>query len=71
MEKDDQDLYIIAEITYKKKHINENNIFPIGWYKSKNYKLKTEIIAEAIKNNIKIEETNLYQNYFIEKVDLN
>lgn len=68
MEKEDYNLYIIAELSYKKKHINEENIFPIDWYSSTNYKLKIEIIAEAIKKNVKIESTDLYQKSFIEKV---
>ena len=70
MEKEDYNLYIIAELTYKKRHPNEEKLFPTDWYSSTNYKLKTEIIAEAIKNNIPIEETSLYQNKFIEKVIL-
>lgn len=68
MENMDFDLYVLAELNYKKKYLNEENIFPVDWYSSKNYKLKTEIIAEAIKKNIKIEETELYQNKMIERV---
>ena len=52
----------------KKKYGNKNDLFPIDWYSSKNYKLKTEIIAEAIKKDIKIEDTNLYQTQFIEGI---
>ena len=70
MDELDLNLYVIAEIRYKKEHLGEDekNIFPADWYSSKNYKLKTEIIAEAIKNKVMIEETNLYQNKFVEGV---
>ena len=70
MDELDLNLYTLAELKYKKIHNNENNIFPIDWYSNKNYKLKVEIIAEAIKNNIKINETSLYQNKFSEQVKL-
>lgn len=68
MTEEDLNLYIMAELTYKKKHGNKDNLFPVDWYSSKNYKLKIEIIAEAIKNNIEIENTNLYQTQFIEGI---
>lgn len=68
MNKEDFDLYVIAELAYKKKYNGEENIFPADWYSSQNYKLKIEIIAEALKNNIKIEDTDLYQNKFLEGV---
>lgn len=68
MTHDDFNLYVVAELTYKKKYGNKNDLFPIDWYSSKNYKLKTEIIAEAIKKDIKIEDTNLYQTQFIEGI---
>ena len=78
MKEEDYNLYIIAELTYKQKYLNEKDIFPTDWYSSKNYKLKVEIIAEALKKNLKIEETELYQTKFIEgigkqyeKVDIN
>ena len=68
MEMEDYNLYVIAELSYKKKYKNEKDIFPIDWYSNRNYKLKTEIIAEAIKNNIKIEDTYLYQDKFLEGI---
>ena len=68
MEQDDFNLYVIAEMTYKKRHQEDANQFPMDWYSSKNYKLKTEIIAEALKNNIRVDETELYNNEFIERV---
>ena len=60
----DYKLYVIAELSYKKAHsdINEEELFPIDWYSSNNYKLKTEIIAQALKTNMMIEDTELYNN---------
>ena len=66
MDELDFNLYVIAEIKYKKEHSNEEDVFPVDWYSNKNYKLKTEIIAEALKKNIKIDDTELYQKEFIE-----
>lgn len=64
----DLNLYTIAELNYKKIHNNQEDIFPSNWYSTRNYKLKTEIIAEAIKKNIMIEETELYQNNMVEGI---
>ena len=68
MDELDYNLYTIAELRYKEKYNNMDDIFPADWYSSYNYKLKTEIIAEAIKKNIPIEETNLYQDCFGEGI---
>ena len=56
-------LYILAEISYKHAHpdTDEDDLFPFGWYATRNYKLKTEIIAEALKKGIDVTETELYQ----------
>lgn len=64
----DYDLYVMSEIAYKDKHKIESDdeIFPNNWYSSKNYKVKTEIIAEAIEKNILVEETELYKNSVID-----
>ena len=70
MDELDFNLYVIAELRYKKLHQGESNIFPIDWYSSKDYKLKNKIIAEAIDKNIAIKNTKLYQNKFIENNDL-
>ena len=60
----DYNLYVLAEITYKKEHENlaDEEIFPFDWYSRKNYKLKTEIIAQALKEKQLIKETQLYNN---------
>ena len=68
MNKDDFNFYVVAELAYKKKYNKGDNIFPFDWYSSQNYKLKTDILAEALKNNIKIADTELYQNEFIEGI---
>lgn len=65
------ELYTLAEIAYEKKFQNSvdnaEKLYPEGWYANKNYKQKIEIITQAIKNNILIENTTEYQN-FIEGV---
>ena len=57
-------LYVLAEIAYKKEHqdLEENELFPADWYSISNYQVKTEIIAEAIKNKKLKFETELYKN---------
>ena len=62
-DKVDYDLYVLSEIAYKDKHKleNEEDIFPDGWYSSTDYKLKVEIIAQAIENDLLIKETALYK----------
>ena len=63
MDEMDYKLYVLAELSYKKAHpeIKEDDLFPLDWYSNNNYKLKTEIIAEAIKEKKLIEETSKYQ----------
>ena len=58
----DYQLYVLAEISYKKEHpeIKEEDLFPLDWYATNNYKLKSEIIAKALQNKILIEETEEY-----------
>lgn len=62
------DLYVLAEINYKDLFKLQENIFPSDWYNSKDYKLKTEIIAQAIDNNILIVDTPLYKEKFVNKI---
>ena len=59
----DYDLYVMSEIAYKDKHKLESDdvLFPDNWYSSKNYKVKTEIIGEALENDVLIEETEGYK----------
>ena len=58
-------LYNLAEMAYEKhlenKFANKEYLYTEGWYSKQNYKLKIEIIAEAIKNNVIIENTSKYQ----------
>ena len=63
MDELDYKLYVIAELSYKKEHpeLKEEQLFPVGWYSNNNYKLKSEIIAEAIKNKVLIENTKKYE----------
>ena len=59
----DYNLYVLAEIAYKKEHedLSNEELFPFDWYSITNYKSKIEIIGEALKENILIKETKLYK----------
>lgn len=56
------ELYTLAEIKYKKyfNNVNDNELFPSGWYDNKNYQKKIEIICEAIETNTLIVNTKSY-----------
>ena len=56
------ELYTLAELAYKDhfKNINEEDLFPIGWYGNNDYRTKIEIITEAIKSNNLIINTPIY-----------
>jgi hypothetical protein len=60
----DYRLYVLAELAYEKEHEgkSEEELFPNDWYSITNYKTKIEIIEEAIKNNILIQDTQKYQD---------
>ena len=63
-------LYTLAIMNYEKKFVSRvNNIeelYPKKWNDDKDYKVKINIIGEAIKNNILIKDTKLYQDYIID-----
>lgn len=58
-------LYVIAEMKYKNqfKDIDEDELFPSDWYSSQNYKLKIEVLLEAIKNSKLIKDTKKYSEF--------
>ena len=61
----DKEIYIMMEINYlkeNKRKLEDNNkdLFPLNWYKIDDYKFKTEILHEAIKEKVKIKETKKY-----------
>lgn len=55
-------LYTLAELKYKRHfdNVNDNILFPSGWYGNKNYQKKIEIICEAIETNTLIVNTKSY-----------
>lgn len=63
----DKDLYVIAVMRYKEANPNqkEENLFPMDWDMNNNYRLKIEIISEAISNQVLIKDTEIYKNQFI------
>lgn len=66
---DDKDLYTLAVLRYKEENPNLDldNLFSSDWNLNKNYKLKVEIIAEAIQNGITVEETDTYKQVFVKE----
>ena len=56
------DLYILAELSYKKEHsdLSDEELFPSNWYSIKDYRFKTLIIDEALEKNILIKDTKKY-----------
>lgn len=63
-ESDDYKLYVLAEITYIKENNNipEEELFPADWYSINNYKIKVEILAEALNNKCLVINTQKYQD---------
>ena len=57
------DIYIVSEIKYQKDHkeLSEAELFPFNWYSITNYKLKLEILTEALNKNILIKDTIRYK----------
>lgn len=53
----DMNIYIILETEYKRKHE-----IPLEWYSVNCIKLKCEILAKALNNNLKVEETEEYKH---------
>ena len=64
------ELYTLVELSYQKhfKYV-DGDLFPEQWYENKNYRVKIEIILEAIKTNTLIVDTEKYKN-IIEGVDV-
>lgn len=60
------ELYTLAELAYqnhfKSSVDNIEDLYPIGWYENNNYMKKIEIITEAIKSNLLIENTLGYKS---------
>ena len=55
-------LYLQAELTYQHKHedMDPDDLYPFGWYSTNNYRMKIEIIAEALKKEVFVWDTDLY-----------
>jgi len=61
-------LYVIAEMNYKKKNDRKHDkeLFPPKWYSNYDYKFKVNVLAEAMKKNILIRDTDLYKNMLLD-----
>ena len=55
-------LYVLAEMNYIKRNPNLTRfeLFPLDWYNIKDYFFKTKVLAEALKENLLIKDTTLY-----------
>ncbi len=55
----DYRLYVLAELSYAKAHpgIDHDDLFPDWWYGIRSYHRRIEIIAEALRKGIAVEET--------------
>lgn len=55
-------LYALAEMRYQEhfKNYSQDDLYPPSWYQNKNYKLKIEIIVEAIQTNTLIINTKSF-----------
>ena len=61
-------LYILSDLVYRKEFKNiKEELYPYEWYGINNYKLKIEMINDAIKNNILISYTKKYKDYINNK----
>ena len=62
---DDYKLYLVSELFYKELFGDkkESELFPSNWYGSDNYKLKAEIIMEAIREHKLIIDTEKYKTF--------
>ena len=58
-------LYTLAELSYENHFKNmlksTDELYPDGWYENKNYKVKIEILCEAISTSTLIVDTQGYQ----------
>lgn len=56
-------LYLMADLKYKKEHfqLEESKLYPENWFSSFNYKLKNEIISEALKRKVLVKDTSIYR----------
>ncbi len=59
----DYKLYVLAELSYKKEHpkLKDEEMYPYDWFGINNYKLKNEIIAQAIREKVLIKDTEKYK----------
>ena len=63
------ELYTLAELSYINQFKNiSDDLFPEQWYENTNYKVKIEIMSEAIKTNTLIVNTQAYLK-IVEGVD--
>lgn len=61
----DEDLYAIAVLRYKEEFPDlDEHTFGIDWTMSGDYHRKVIILAEAIRQHVPVEETEMYKEFF-------
>lgn len=59
----DYRLYVLSELAYAREHpgIDHDHLFPIWWYSIASYHRRIDVIAEALKKGITVQETEGFQ----------
>ena len=65
------DLFLKENKKDIKEMDNNNDLFPENWYSIDDYRLKTDILSEAMKKKIPIIETVQYQDFITKKKSIN
>lgn len=65
------DLFLKENKKDIKEMDNNNDLFPDNWYSIDDYRLKTDILGEAMKKKIPIIETVQYQDFITKKKSIN
>ena len=65
-----EQIYTIATMRYQEENpgVSMEELYPVGWHTNDNYKLKVNIIAEALKKHVLVIDTELYNQSFVEGV---
>lgn len=59
----DYRLYVLSELAYAKAQpgIDHDHLFPLWWYGIRSYHRRIDVIAEALKKGITVQETEGFQ----------
>ncbi len=59
----DYKLYLLADFKYKKEHngLEDTELYPDDWFSNSNYRMKNEMISEALKRKVLVKDTSMYK----------